>query len=58
MPPKGTNPWVAHVKNYKRNHPGLTYKNCMKEARPSYHGTQKVEVSGTTEKRGLNNIKC
>ncbi len=38
MPPKRTNPWVAHVKNFKRNHPGLTYKNCTKEARPSYHG--------------------
>jgi hypothetical protein len=36
--PKRTNPWVAHVQSYKRNHPGLTYKTCMKEARPSYRG--------------------
>ena len=35
---QSANPWVAHVKQYKRNHPGVPYKECLKAARPSYHG--------------------
>ncbi len=40
--PKRTNKWVSHVKSFKSEH-GLTYKQSLKAARPSYHSTQKGE---------------
>ena len=43
MPPKRTNRWVTHVKHYKSDHPGMTYKQSLKSARPSYHSTQHGE---------------
>ncbi len=36
MPPKKTNRWVNHVKQYRSEHYG-TYKDSLKAARPSYH---------------------
>jgi hypothetical protein len=31
-----TNAWISHVKSYQREHPNKSYKQCMKDARPSY----------------------
>lgn len=30
------NKWISHVKAYHAAHPHLTYRQAMKEARPSY----------------------
>ena len=35
-----TNPWVNHVRAFHQANPQLTYKECMKEARPSYRKGQ------------------
>jgi hypothetical protein len=43
MPPKRTNWWVTHVKDYNSDHPGMTYKQSLKSARPCYHSTQYEE---------------
>lgn len=31
-----SNPWIAHVKQYKASHPGLTFTQCLKEAKKTY----------------------
>jgi hypothetical protein len=28
--------WIAHVKKYRSEHPGLSYGECLTAARPSY----------------------
>ena len=33
---KKVNPWIAHVKQYFKDHPELTYREAMKQAKPSY----------------------
>lgn len=30
------NAWISHVQNYQASHPGMSYKQCMTEARGSY----------------------
>jgi hypothetical protein len=39
MPPKKSNRWVNHVKQYRSEHHG-TYKDSLRAARPSYKTQQ------------------
>jgi len=33
-----TNPWMAHVKQFRKQNPGLQYKDLLQQARKSYRG--------------------
>ena len=30
------NKWITHVQKYQANHPGMSYKEAMQKAKPSY----------------------
>ena len=30
------NPWIAHLQEYRKDHPELSYRECMKAAKPSW----------------------
>lgn len=30
------NPWIEHVKEYRRKHPGMTYKEAMQQSKTTY----------------------
>jgi hypothetical protein len=32
------NAWINHLKAYQAKHPNKSYKQCMKDAKPSYKG--------------------
>ena len=34
---KSSSPWIEHVKEYRSQHPGITYSQALKEAKTSYH---------------------
>ena len=34
---KSTSPWIEHVKEYRSQHPGISYSQALKEAKTSYH---------------------
>jgi hypothetical protein len=36
--------WITHVKEYRQSHPGMSYKETLKEAKQSYH--DKAQTSG------------
>jgi hypothetical protein len=44
------NRWIAHVKKYQENHPGISYKEAMQMAKESYN---KVEKSSGKKKGGM-----
>lgn len=33
---KSGNPWIAHVKKWRKNHPGVSYAVALKRAKKSY----------------------
>lgn len=36
MPKKRKNPWLEHVKQVKKDNPGLSYKEVLKKAKESW----------------------
>lgn len=44
------NKWVQHVKQYRNNHPSLSYREALQEARKSYHS--KKEASAFLGQKG------
>ena len=34
------NPWLQHVKKYREDHPGLSYKECLKRASAERRGAR------------------
>jgi hypothetical protein len=37
--------WLLHVESYKKDHPELSYKECLIGAKPSYNRENKKEKS-------------
>jgi hypothetical protein len=48
-----TNPWILHVKEFRKKHPELTYPEALKAAKESYH---KKKANGGSIRGGFNNI--
>ena len=49
---KKVNPWTEHVKKYRSEHPGMSYKEALKGASETYKkgGVMVVEEKKTEEK--------
>jgi hypothetical protein len=41
---KKTSAWIEHVKKYREQHPGISYKDALKEASATYKKGGKMEV--------------
>ena len=41
------NPWLLHLKQYKRDHPSTPYGTCMKEAKKTYTKKAKNQRGGS-----------
>jgi hypothetical protein len=39
--PRGPNPWLEHVKLFKKSHPDLKYKDVLVQAKASYKKVEK-----------------
>lgn len=45
------NPWLEHVKQFRQQHPELSYKEILKKARPSYTPVEKKVVISRPERK-------
>ena len=41
-PKKPPSPWVVHVQAWHKANPGISYKQAMTDAGPSYHAAKKT----------------
>lgn len=48
-----SNPWLIHLKKYHSQHPSLTYKEAMKEAKKTYTPKSGSKKSGTKSGSGM-----
>lgn len=50
-----SNPWLTHVAEFRKKHPGMAYKDVLKEAKKTYTPvtTAKRSPSGVTVKRSV-----
>ena len=42
--------WIEHVKKYREEHPGISYKEALKEAAKTYKKGGKIEVKEEPKK--------
>jgi hypothetical protein len=38
---KKVNGWITFVAGFRKDHPGMSYVDALKEAAPSYHASKK-----------------
>ncbi len=46
------NPWMAHLKAYRKKHPGKSLKQAMQGAKKSYSKTSKAKASPQPKAKG------
>lgn len=51
VPRKRQNDWIDHVKEYKKSHPEVTYKDALKAAGETYTKKPKKEKKSPAERK-------
>ena len=49
--PKKVNPWIAHLQEFRKNHPEMSYKECMKAAKPSWEEKRNSQLMSGEPKK-------